>query len=131
MGLFSRVFDTIKAVAAEDDPALEQHLPDVPPGVTPIARTEDRQRVIVQGRVRVLTLPTASSVTALIVEIADGTGSLRLVFVGRKAIPGIACGVVLRAQGRVSVRDGLRVIYNPIYEIVPRPEPPRDRKNLS
>lgn len=120
MGLFSRVFESIKGVATDDDLAVDEHLPDVPSDVIPIAQAEDRQRVVVQGRVRMLTLPTASSVTALIVEIADGTGSARLVFVGRKAIPGIDCGVVLRARGRMSVRDGVRVIYDPIYEIVPR-----------
>lgn len=122
MGLFSRVVETIKGVAAGDI-AVDEHLPEVPAGTSPIAQTEDRERVTVQGRVRMLTLPTAASVTALIVEIADGSGSMRLVFLGRKAIPGIDCGVVLRAHGRVSVRDGLRVIYNPVYEIVPLRDP--------
>lgn len=119
MGLFSRVVESVKGVAV-DDLAVDDHPPDPATGTSPIASIQDRKRAIVQGRVRMLTLPTAASVTALIVEIADTTGSMRLVFVGRKAIPGIDCGVVLRAQGRVSVKDGLRVIYNPAYEIVPR-----------
>lgn len=122
MGLFSRVVESIKGVAVDDDFTVDDHLPDLTAGTSPIAQTQDRERATVQGRVRMLTLPTAASVTALIVEIADGTGSMRLVFVGRKAIPGIDCGVVLRAQGRVSVKEGLRVIYNPSYEIVPRRE---------
>ncbi len=121
MGLFSRVLESIRGVAANDDPSGEDLLPEPAPETTPIADTRDRERATVQGRVRLLTLPTAGSVTALIVEIADRTGSMRLVFLGRKAIPCIECGVVMRAQGRVSVKDGMRVIYNPSYEIVPRP----------
>lgn len=86
----------------------------------PIADTVDRQRATVQGRVRSLTLPTTTSVTALVVEIADPTGTAQLVFVGRKAVPGIRCGVTLRARGRVSVQGAHRIVYNPAYEIVPR-----------
>lgn len=121
MGLFTRVVDRIKAVTTDDDPMVEDgSVGSVDDTVVRICDTVDRRRATVQGRVRSLTLPTTTSVTALVVEIADSSGSAQLVFVGRKAVPGIRCGVTLRASGRVSIKTGHRVIYNPAYEIVPR-----------
>lgn len=84
-----------------------------------IADTADRERAVVMGRVNTMTLPTADTVPALQVELTDRTGSLELVFTGRKAIPGIECGVTLRVEGRISVDGRRRVMHNPAYEIVP------------
>ncbi|KAB7742417.1 DNA-binding protein [Nostocoides sp. F2B08] len=123
MGLLSKVVDRIKSVAADDDLVVEDgrvdHHDD---GTIRIVEAVDRHRATVQGRVRALTLPTTTAVTALVVEVADATGAIQLVFVGRKAIPGIECGVTLRAHGRVSIRRGHRIMYNPAYEIVPHRE---------
>ena len=119
MGLFSKVVDRIKSVAADDDLGMEDFRVDDTDGTVRIAEAVDRHRATVQGRVRALTLPTTTAVTALVVEVADPTGAIQLVFVGRKAIPGIECGVTLRAPRRVSIRRGHRIMYNPAYEIVP------------
>lgn len=123
MGLLHRVVERIRSVASEEDPVLED--PTTAPAdsaAVPIADVVDRRRTTIQGRVRSLTLPTTTSVTALVVEITDQSGAAQLVFVGRKAVPGIRCGVTLRAHGRVSIRGPHRIIYNPVYEIVPRRE---------
>lgn len=121
MGLFHRVVDRLKAVTAEDDVTVDhQPDPNADRVLVRIGDTVDRERATVQGRVRALTLPTTTSVTALVVEVADSSGTAQLVFVGRKAVPGIRCGVTLRASGRVSIKSGHPVIYNPAYEIVPR-----------
>jgi RecG-like helicase len=123
MGLFSRVVERLKSVATDDDdPVLEDGLEEHTDEVVRIADTADRERATIQGRVRSLTLPTTTSVTALLVEIADQSGPAQLVFVGRKAVPGIRCGVTLRATGRVSIQGSHRIVYNPAYEIVPRRE---------
>lgn len=124
MGLFDRVVDRLKTVASDDDLALAPQGEDLAAaGVLPIGATGDRARATVQGRVTALTLPASSSVPALLVELHDSTGALELVFVGRRGLPGIECGVVLRATGRVSQKGSHRMIYNPTYEIVP----PRER----
>lgn len=124
MGLYTRVVERIKSVAQDDDPMVDDGPDDrADESVVPIAATVDRQRATIQGRVRSLTLPTTTSVTALLVEIVDQSGPAQLVFVGRKSVPGIRCGVTLRARGRVSIQGSHRIVYNPAYEIVPR----RDR----
>ncbi len=43
---------------------------------------------------------------------------LRLVWIGRRRIPGIMAGTRLRVEGMVSLRDGLPTMYNPRYEII-------------
>ena len=47
---------------------------------------------------------------------------LRVVWLGRRRIPGIDAGTELRLQGMVTVRDGLPTMFNPRYEILSRQE---------
>ena len=47
---------------------------------------------------------------------------LRVVWLGRRRIPGIDAGTELRLEGMVTIRDGLPTIFNPRYEILSRQE---------
>ena len=47
---------------------------------------------------------------------------LRVIWLGRRRIPGIDAGTELRLQGMVTVRDGLPTMFTPRYEIVSRQE---------
>jgi hypothetical protein len=47
---------------------------------------------------------------------------LRVVWLGRRRIPGVEAGTELRLQGMVTVRDGLPTMFNPRYEILSRQE---------
>ena len=47
-----------------------------------------------------------------------GSHRLRLVWIGRRRVPGIVAGTRLRVEGMVSLRDGLPTMYNPRYEII-------------
>lgn len=49
-------------------------------------------------------------------------GRLRVVWLGRRRIPGVEAGTELRLQGMVTVRDGLPTMFNPRYEILSRQE---------
>ena len=44
--------------------------------------------------------------------------SSRIVWLGRRRIAGIDPGRSMRVQGRIGVHDGVRVIYNPRYELI-------------
>ena len=40
-----------------------------------------------------------------------------MVWLGRRRIAGVEPGAALRVEGRMSTQDGVRVIYNPRYEL--------------
>ena len=51
-------------------------------------------------------------------EFSDGSGVLTLIWMGRRAIPGVTAGRELVVTGRVSDVDGQRRLYNPWYQLV-------------
>lgn len=75
------------------------------------------QEVTVLGRLRSVELCPREAVATLEAELYDGTDDITLVWLGRRRIPGIEPGRTLRASGRVAVREGRKVLYNPYYEL--------------
>jgi hypothetical protein len=51
-------------------------------------------------------------------ELFDGTEGVTLIWLGRRRIPGIEPGRTMRVRGRLALRDGRKVLYNPYYEIL-------------
>ena len=76
------------------------------------------QEVTMLGRLRSVEFcPEDDSSAQLQAELFDGTEGVTLVWMGRRRIPGIEPGRTMRVRGRISVRDGRKVLYNPYYEI--------------
>ena len=86
---------------------------------TSIADAPIAVRVRVGGTVSSLTLRCRAQVPALEVDLYDGSDTLTLVFLGRRAIRGITPGRGLIASGRVTRRGSALVMYNPTYELLP------------
>lgn len=72
---------------------------------------------VVVGRLRSVVYTPTETVPTLEAELFDGTGSVSLVWLGRRRIAGIEPGRRLVARGRVGTHDGRPVIYNPWYEL--------------
>jgi hypothetical protein len=89
-------------------------------GLLPIREAPDREHVIVQGTVKTVTLRPRGGVPALEAELYDGSGSISVVWLGRRRIGGITPGRAIRVEGRIGVQDNQRVIYNPRYELRPQ-----------
>ena len=89
-------------------------------GLVTIEEAPDRQKVVVQGTLRTVTLRPRGGVPALEAELFDGTGSINVVWLGRRRIGGISAGSNIRVEGRIGVQDGVRVMYNPRYDLRPR-----------
>ena len=89
-------------------------------GLVTISDAPDRQKVIVQGTLKTVTLRPRGGVPALEAELYDGSGSISLVWLGRRRIGGIAPGRGIRVEGRIGVQDGARVMYNPRYYLRPQ-----------
>ena len=87
-------------------------------GATTVARCGERQLVTVLGTVRSLTLRPRAGTPSLEVELYDGSGTVTLVWLGRREIAGMSPGRQLRATGRITSNGNRRVIFNPRYELV-------------
>lgn len=88
-------------------------------GLVCIADAPLRAEVTVQGTLRALTLRPRGGVSALEAELYDGTGTLRLVWLGRRRIAGVSAGRGVRVSGRIGRRDQHLVMYNPRYTLRP------------
>ncbi len=90
-------------------------------GCTPVDQLSNRSRASVSGVIRSVTLRPREGVPALEAELYDGSGSIDLVWLGRREIGGIAPGRRLKIEGLVCLVDGRRTVFNPRYELRPRP----------
>ncbi len=54
--------------------------------------------------------------------VTDGTGSISIVFLGRREVPGISTGTRLVAEGMAGSHFGRLAILNPAYELVSEAE---------
>ncbi|HEY6422557.1 MAG TPA: OB-fold nucleic acid binding domain-containing protein [Pseudonocardiaceae bacterium] len=75
------------------------------------------EAVTVLGRLRSVEHCPRAAAATLEAELFDGSEGITLVWLGRRRIPGIEPGRTLLASGRLAVRDGRKVLYNPYYEL--------------
>ncbi len=89
-------------------------------GATPVADCIPRHRARVAGVIASMTFRPRGQSAALVARLYDGSGSIELVFLGRREVPGIEPGRRLVAEGTVYDDRGRLVIFNPAYELDPR-----------
>ncbi|MCW2697998.1 MAG: Nucleic acid binding OB-fold tRNA/helicase [Modestobacter sp.] len=100
---------TIDAEALQSDVATS--------GCERLSACRKGEVVTVTGRLKSVVYTPRETVPTLEAELFDGSGSVTLVWLGRRRIPGIEPGRSLTARGRFAAFDGRRVIYNPWYEL--------------
>ncbi len=88
-------------------------------GANPISAVKDREFARMRGTIAILSMKPRGGTPWLEAEFTDGSGTVTLIWMGRRAIPGITAGRELIVSGRVSFVDGERRLYNPFYELVP------------
>lgn len=105
--------------ASESDLAAEEaQVAAVRNGGTPCGDVATRSKACVCGTLRSVTLRPRGGVPALEAELFDGSGSVSLVWLGRRKIAGVEPGRRVKARGLVADDDGQRVIFNPVYELL-------------
>ncbi len=82
-----------------------------------VAAAQDRTFVELQGSLRTVTLRPRGGVPALEAELYDGTGVITVIWLGRRRIAGIAPGRQIKVRGRIGQQEGVRVMFNPRYEL--------------
>ena len=75
------------------------------------------QLVNLTGRLQTVVYTPRTNLPTLEAELYDGSGTVTLVWLGRRRIAGIEPGRELTVRGRVALREDRRVIYNPAYEL--------------
>ena len=104
-------------------------------GTLPVSRLPDKGRVTCQGRIESVTFLPADQTAAFsaIISAAEPgkaqsgpsggrRGRLRVVWLGRRRVPGIEAGAEIRLEGMLSRSNGLPTMFNPRYEILSRQE---------
>lgn len=91
----------------------------IEPGGSSICMCQPGQQVSISGTVRSVTLRPREQTPALEVELYDGTGSVSVIWMGRRRILGIAPGRRMTVWGRLTCTADERRIFNPRYELKP------------
>jgi hypothetical protein len=73
--------------------------------------------VEVSGSVHSVTLHPSGGVESFEADVSDETGIVHLVWLGRRRLTGIVPSRRISARGRIAIRDGRKVIFNPEYEL--------------
>lgn len=115
-GRFRRALARMTADESERD---SQELQDeaASAGATHVADCSVGVPVCVAGSLRAVVLRPRAGVPSLEAELYDGTGTVTLIWLGRRRIRGIDPGRTLVAHGRLTSHDGRPTIYNPAYEL--------------
>ncbi len=79
------------------------------------------EQVCIAGRLRSVVYTPRETTPTLEAELWDGSGTVLLVWLGRRRIGGIEPGRHLVVRGRLAKRDNKLVIYNPWYELQAQP----------
>lgn len=88
-------------------------------GLEAICNCAPGEEVAVRGMVRAITVRPQGSVPALEIDLYDGSGSVTVVWLGRRGIPGIEPGRSMVVHGRLTCNEDSPTIYNPRYELKP------------
>lgn len=116
-GLLRRLRESMLQTRAQIDAEDERRLRL--PDTTAIGEAEARSRVRLGGVLTSVTYPPADASPILRARLFDGTGIAELVFLGRRAVPGIEPGRRLTAEGTVADEGAGPVLYNPGVDLAP------------
>ncbi len=122
MALFTRNSKRVEAERVAETKAAFDELGRLSlEGVIPIADVKWREHVKVAGRVKALRIqPWAEQIASLELTLADDTGGITVVFMGRRTLGGVKLGTHLVVDGMASESHGLLTILNPAYQLLPR-----------
>ena len=122
MALFTRSSKRIEAERIAETQAAFEELGRLSlERVMPIEDIVWREHVKVAGRVKALRIqPWAEQIASLELTLADSTGGVTVVFMGRRTLGGMKLGTHLVVEGMASEHHGLLTILNPAYQLLPR-----------
>jgi len=91
-------------------------------GGTPVSECCTGEPVDVHGTVRSVIIRPRGGVPAFEAEVYDGTGKLRVIWLGRRRVQGIEPGRMMVVHGRINESEGRPTMFNPRYTLRPGPD---------
>jgi hypothetical protein len=86
-------------------------------GAEPIGGARLRQHMTLSGRVYSVRMSPIAGSPALECTLVDDSGSISVVFFGRRSIPGIEVGARMTVEGMVGEHRGRLALMNPVYRL--------------
>jgi RecG-like helicase len=86
------------------------------PGAVPIAAARLRERVMIAGQIRRLTVFPMKDNESLEAVVSDGSGEIVVRFTGRRAIGGLGLGSKVVVEGMLADQKGALTMMNPHLE---------------
>ncbi|MFN3601565.1 MAG: OB-fold nucleic acid binding domain-containing protein [Dietzia sp.] len=87
-------------------------------GCSTVESAQRGQLVTLAGRVRTVLSGGGEQFLGVTAELYDGSGAVDVCWLGRRSIPGIDTGRFVKVTGRIGVRDGQKIMFNPRYELL-------------
>lgn len=87
-------------------------------GSTLIEEIDRGKPIQVTGVVKSATVRPNTQVPTYEVEVFDGSGSLTVIWQGRKHVTGVAPGTRIEVEGRITFISGKPCLHNPVYKIL-------------
>ncbi|HYH75956.1 MAG TPA: hypothetical protein VD841_00410 [Arthrobacter sp.] len=98
----------------------------------PVSELPDKGRVTCHGYIESVTYVPADQTAAFTAIVTDSegpragsppaTGRLRVIWLGRRRVPGVNAGTEVRLEGMLTRSQGLPTMFNPRYELLSRQE---------
>jgi hypothetical protein len=120
-GLLSRVSDSFRNKGSQDsDQQLDSYASvNAAPGNRSIDDCQPGAHIEIVGVVKVLPDRSLDQPPAVEIEVFDSTGVIRVIWLGRRKIPGIVEGRTIKICGRLTCNTEQPTIFNPRYELRP------------
>ncbi len=87
-------------------------------GSTLIEEIDRGKPIQVTGVVKSATVRPNTQVPTYEVEVFDGSGSLTVIWQGRKHVTGVEPGTRIEVEGRITFISGKPCLHNPVYKIL-------------
>jgi len=87
-------------------------------GSTLIEEIDRGKPIQVTGVVKSATVRPNTQVPTYEVEVFDGSGSLTVIWQGRKHVTGVEPGTRIEVEGRITFLAGKPCLHNPVYKIL-------------
>ena len=94
-------------------------VPRMPSPTQLIAGMQPQSRVVIGGIIRSAATVSVGSSFACRLTLADASGELAVLFLGRPSVPGLQPGTCISVEGRVGIWHGKLAMWNPRYRIEP------------